>query len=405
MKLLHTSDWHLGQKFISREREEEHRLALDWLVKTIVNEKIDLLIVAGDVFDIGNPPNYARSLYYNFLKQLWGTTCRHIVVTGGNHDSPHMLNAPKELLQLLNVHVVGHAPEQMEDAVLVLKNKKGTPEAVVAVVPFLRDQDLRRAGNGETGLERTDKIRQGILAHYEAVAEKAEVFKHLKVPIIATGHLCATGAEASEKQDNIYLGNLENIRADQFSNVFDYVALGHIHRAQAVGGMGHVRYSGSLIPLSFSETKDEKSVTVVEFEEGKIKVVYELALPVFRRLKSLEGSLPQVKQRLEKLHEKYRESLSPWAEVIVESDTVIPNLSGLMQDFVENLHVELLRTRLKSSHFSLDAQVVDVELEALDPLEVFQKRCESAGRPPNEMEELVATFKELEAWMREREHR
>nr|MCU0347519.1 exonuclease subunit SbcD [Saprospiraceae bacterium] len=258
MKILHTSDWHLGQKFISRDREEEHRLALDWLVQTIEKEQVDLLLVAGDVFDIGSPPNYARALYFNFLKKVVRTKCRHIVITGGNHDSPQMLEAPRELLQLLDVHVVGAASEQVGDEIIVLKNEQGEPEAVVAAVPFLRDQDLRRAASSDGGQERIERIKEGILAHYVAVGEAVVTdFAKLKIPKIAMAHLCVTGAEASDKQDNIYLGNVENIRADQFPSVFGYVALGHIHRPQKIGGLKQVRYSGSLIPLSFSETKDE----------------------------------------------------------------------------------------------------------------------------------------------------
>jgi len=106
MKILHTSDWHLGQKFLSKDRIDEHQSALDWLRQTIIEQEIDVLLVSGDIFDIGNPPSYARHLYYRFLTSLQGTYCRHVVITGGNHDSPSMLNAPKELLEILNVYVV-----------------------------------------------------------------------------------------------------------------------------------------------------------------------------------------------------------------------------------------------------------------------------------------------------------
>ncbi|MBI5914288.1 MAG: exonuclease SbcCD subunit D C-terminal domain-containing protein [Bacteroidetes bacterium] len=403
MKILHTSDWHLGQKFISREREEEHRLALDWLVEAIQQEGIDLLIVAGDVFDIGNPPNYARALYYRFLKKLWHTGCRHVVITGGNHDSAQMLEAPKDLLQLLNVHVVGAATEDPAGEVLVLRSKENEPEAVVAAVPFLRDQDLRRSASGEGGQDRIERIKEGILAHYEAIGRAAAEYVALGVPMIVTGHLCVTGAEANEKQDNIYLGNLENIRADQFPEVFGYVALGHIHRPQAIGGAQHVQYSGSLIPLSFSETKDEKSVTVLVFEKDKLLDVRQLAVPVFRRLKTVEGTLPEVQEALERLNGKYKNQLPTWAEVIVETEAVIANLNGQLQDFVKDMHLELLKVRTKQSHFSLDAQVSQVELEDLEPIDVFRKKCASAGRAPEDVEELVATFRELEAWMKARE--
>ncbi len=403
MKILHTSDWHLGQKFISRDREDEHRLALDWLVQVIENEKVDLLLVSGDVFDIGNPPNYARTLYYNFLKKIIRTNCRHVVVTGGNHDSPQMLDAPKELLQLLDVHVVGGATDNPADELLVLKNGKEEPEAVVAAVPFLRDQDLRRAVSGEGGQDRVERIKEGILAHYEVVGKAADSFAKLKIPKIVMGHLCVTGAESSDKQDNIYLGNLENIRADQFPAVFDYVALGHIHRPQAIGGMKQVRYCGSLIPLSFSETKDEKSVTLLEFEKDKLAKITLLTVPVGRRLKSVEGNLEAVKEKLESLSERYKDQLAPWVEVTVETEAVIPNLNGLLHDFTKEMHLEILKLKVKNQHKPLDIQVENEDLEDLRPIDVFRKKLESAGKPPEDMEELVATFRELEEWMQERE--
>ena len=402
MKILHTSDWHLGQKFISRDREEEHRFALDWLVQTIENEGVELLLVAGDVFDIGNPPNFARALYYNFLKKIIRTNCRHVVVTGGNHDSPQMLDAPKELLQLLDVHVVGAATDDPADEVLVLKNEKGEPEAVIAAVPFLRDQDLRRAVSGEGGQDRVERIKEGILAHYETVGKAAEPFAKLKIPKLVMGHLCVTGAEASDKQDNIYLGNLENIRADQFPALFGYVALGHIHRPQSIGGRKEVRYSGSLIPLSFSETKDEKSVTLLEFEKDKLLKISLLTLPVGRRLKSVAGSLEEVQEQLERLNERYQGQLAPWVEVMVETEALVPNLNGLLHDFTKEMHLEILKIRVKNQHLPLDLQVENEDLEDLRPIDVFRKKCESAGRAPADVEELVATFRELEAWMKEK---
>lgn len=404
MKVLHTSDWHLGQKFNSREREEEHRLALRWLAQLIVEREIELLIIAGDVFDIGNPPNFARTLYYNFFKEIRRSSCRHIVITAGNHDSPHMLEAPKELLELLDIHVVGLAKEDPAGELLVLKNDNAQPEAVVAAVPFLRDQDLRRAVPGETGMDRIERIREGIRVHYKIVGEEALKFKDLGVPLIATGHLYATGAVASEKQENIYLGNLENIQADQFPKIFDYVALGHIHRAQAVGGLKQVRYSGSLIPLSFSETRDDKSVTLIEFQKNEIQQMEMVPVPVFRRLKTIEGNLEQVKEHLTRLHQKYKDPLPPWVEAIVELDSHVPNLHNLLQDFTREMNLDLLRIRLNGKTHAPEGAVTEaVELGELEPVEVFRKKCESVGSSPEDIEELIGTFRELEEWLREKE--
>lgn len=377
-------------------------MALDWLAQTIENEGVELLIVAGDVFDIGNPPNYARALYYGFLKKIIRTKCRHVVITGGNHDSPQMLEAPRELLQLLDVHVVGAASEDPAEELIVLKNDKGEPEALVAAVPFLRDQDLRRAATNDGGQDRIERIKEGILAHYVAVGKAAEPFAALKIPMILTGHLCVTGAESSDKQENIYLGNLENIRADQFPAVFGYVALGHIHRPQKIGGLKQVRYCGSLIPLSFSETKDEKSVTLIEFQQDKFQTISLLTVPVGRRLKSVAGSFEEVQEKLEALNERYKDQLAPWVEVLVETDTVIPNLNGLVHDFTKDMRLEILKLKVKNQHLPLDMQVENEQLEDLRPIDVFRKKLESAGRPPEDMEGLIQTFRELESWMEEK---
>ncbi len=401
MKIIHTSDWHLGQKFISRERDEEHSLALDWLVETISKEKIDALIVAGDIFDISNPPNSAQTLYFTFLKKLHKTSCRHVVITGGNHDSPLMLNAPKELLQLLDVHVVGCVTENPEDEIIQLRNEKEEVECVVAAVPFLRDQDIRKAIPGESIQDREERTKQGIVNHFREVGKLAESKSPKDMPIIATGHLYATGAKASDKQDNIYLGNLENINAEQFPKEFDYVALGHIHRPQAVGKMEHIRYSGSLIPLSFSETKDDKVVVCVEFSGKSIKSIREIQVPLFRRLKSVETTYDKVFQRLDELHENYKDGLATWLEVTVESDTAIPNLDNELREYLTGKNIDLLRTRLQLDRKQTEDLFELKELGDLSPIDVFTKKCESAGIAPENMDELLQTFKELEVWRKE----
>ncbi len=403
MKILHTSDWHLGQKFISREREEEHILALNWLAEIIVQQEIEVLIIAGDIFDIGNPPSSSRSLYYNFLKLLWQTKCRHIVVIGGNHDSPQMLEAPKEILSILNVHLVGKAAEDPSEQIIRLTDEKGHLQLVVAAVPFLRDQDLRRVVSNNSSNDRIERIREGILNHYQNISEACLNEDFAKVPVIATGHLCVTGHKSSEKQDNIYLGSLENISADQFPSVFDYVALGHIHRPQAIAPFEKIRYSGSLIPLSFSETKDEKSVTLIEFQGKNISNIEEIKVPIFRRLKSISGTFEYVQERLEKLHHDYQDGLTVWVEVIVESDSIIPNLNGILQEFVKDFNVEILKTRAKYNFQTLSEQLEHQELDELEPIDVFKKKCESGGRPAKDTEELLTTFKELEEWVREKE--
>lgn len=404
MKIIHTSDWHLGQKFLYNGREEEHQMALDWLMDTITKEQANGLIVAGDIFDIGNPPNYARRMYYRFLTQLMGTACRHVVITGGNHDSPAMLNAPKELLQALNIHVIGEGSENPEEEVIEWRGEKGELLAVVAAVPFLRDRDLHFSVAGEGGMGRIERIKQGLRQHYrEAGRIVEEKYGKAGVPLIATGHLYATGAESSEKQDNIYIGNKENINAKDFPKVFDYIALGHIHRPQIVGGRGHIRYSGSLIPLSFSETQDEKSVYMLEFNGKNLERVRSLPVPTFRRLKTIQGSLEEVEEGLRRFGKKERGGLKPWVEALVETDRMIPQLDNRLHELTADMDLELLKIRILKNYRALDVQAAIPELGELEELEVFKMRCQSYGSPPEEMEELVQTFLELRDWMEDLE--
>ncbi|MFT7606910.1 MAG: exonuclease SbcD [Saprospiraceae bacterium] len=407
MKIIHTADWHLGQKFLYNDRESEHARALEWLKELIITEEVEALIVAGDIFDIGSPPNYAQSLYYNFLVSLQNTGCRHIVIVGGNHDSPSMLNAPKDVLRALNIHVIGAITDNPEDQILKLRDRDGNLEAVVAAVPFLRDRDLRTSIAGEGAIERTERIKQGIYKHYQDIAAQVKPYARQEIPIITTGHLYAKGAIASDKQDNIYIGNMENIEADDFPPIFNYVALGHLHKAQVVGQQYHIRYSGSIIPLSFSEVEDDKSVTLLHFEGKKMKEgIKEIPVPTFRKLLTINGDLESVQKKLDKINRNIKpDELKAWIEVIIDTEQLIPNLDGLLQEYIKDMNLELLKIRTNRQHFALDTQTKQLNLDELKPIEVFQKKCESFGSPPEEMKELLDTFRELENWIDEKEER
>ena len=242
MKILHTSDWHIGSSLYGRKRYDESEQFLRWLVETIENHSVEALLVAGDIFDTSTPSNTAQELYYRFLNEVSKTTCRHVIVTGGNHDSPSFLDAPKALLKAFNVHVVGSAAEREEDEVLVLKDAHNNPEVIVCAVPFLRDRDVRQSNEGESYRDKENRLVEGIISHYQKVYEEAckernELGKSL--PIIGMGHLFIAGSsiykrsgEASGERD-LYVGNLGQVPADQLPP-FDYFALGHLHIPQKV---------------------------------------------------------------------------------------------------------------------------------------------------------------------------
>ncbi|RME92252.1 MAG: exonuclease subunit SbcD [Bacteroidetes bacterium] len=405
MKILHTADWHLGQRLLQNDRSEEFRLALDWLLHTIQAEAVDVLLVAGDIFDIGNPPNQARQLYYNFLKRLLTVGCRHVVITGGNHDSPAMLNAPRELLQALNIHIVGAATADLADELIVLRAADGGVAAVVAAVPFLRDRDLRTSTMGESERDRQSRLQEGLTQHYRELAELARAHAEQDVPILAMGHLYAKGAVAADKQDNIYVGNRENMEAEQFPDIFHYVALGHIHRAQRVGEAEHIRYSGSLIPLSFSETADQKIVYIVEFAGAQLRDIRPLEVPVFRRLKTIQGSLEKVQESLERFAAKPDRLLTPWVEAIIDTEQYVPQLDQVLRTFAEKMPLELVKIKINRPYQDLAMSALEVpELEYLEVEEVFLRKCRSEGELSEAaIEQLLLTFRELQDWMNQRQ--
>ncbi|MEE9936192.1 MAG: exonuclease subunit SbcD, partial [Deltaproteobacteria bacterium] len=230
MKLLHTSDWHLGRMLHNRKRYEEHEAFLNWLFQLIENESVDVVLIAGDVFDNSTPSNYAQELYYRFLCRVASSANRRVVVIAGNHDSPSFLNAPKELLKFLNIHVVGFASNRPEDEVLLLAGADGKPGLMVLAIPYLRDRDIRTSEAGESIEDKERKIVEGIKEHYRQVCDaalKKRAALERPVPMVAMGHLFAAGGQTTEGDGTreLYIGSLAQVRNDVFPDDIDYVAL------------------------------------------------------------------------------------------------------------------------------------------------------------------------------------
>ncbi|MBC6607336.1 exonuclease subunit SbcD [Hymenobacter sp. BT188] len=407
MRVLHTADWHLGQRFNGgHERTEEHRHFLRWLVETIQAQRVEVLVVAGDIFDTGSPSNAALELYYSFLLQMQATDCRDIVLVGGNHDSPATLNAPARLLRHLRVHVVGCVPDCFEDQVIVLDNAEGKPGLVVCAIPFLRDRDVRLSVPGEEAEEREARIRQGIADHYLRVSEVEMVWqlKAAGVPVLATGHLYAAGASPSDSERTIHVGNLGQVTADHFPTVFDYVALGHLHRPQRVGGREHIRYSGSPIPLSFSEIDHPKEVLLLEFAPQSLGIEA-LPVPSARRLVRFHGPLDEVLVRLA-AYDNAGYQLPAWADVEVRSElsqlevaeqllAVITQLDRTQLEVLARRHFRLLTLRPLGD----EPEPLTRSLHDFTEREVFEKRLEE--EPEEARTELLSAFDELLELMRE----
>lgn len=344
MKILHTSDWHLGHQFHSRRRETEFEQFLHWLLETIRERRIDALIVAGDLFDSSAPSNAAMRLYCDFLLELQSTPCRLAVLTGGNHDSPSFLNAPRELLKAaFPIEIFGGAAKPEEELV-VLRDRNGDPELIVGAVPYLRDGDLTTLSFGEATAEREKKLAAGMREHYRAVAAGAEELRAgREIPVVLTGHLFLAGGRAvSGDGMREYIGGIGAFDASLLPESPDYYALGHIHQPQKIG-RETIRYSGSPLKMSFSDTAP-RTVCEVEFT-GRQPAITLVPVPAFADIRRLRGSWETLEGTLREIAEAEREIL---CEVTVEdlSGTELMNrLDALFRGRMKN-HPLIVRSAL-----------------------------------------------------------
>ena len=397
MKVLHTSDWHIGRTLYGRQRYEEFDAFLEWLAGLIEREGVDLLLIAGDVFDNSTPGNRAQELYYRFLCRVAASSNRHVVVTAGNHDSPSFLNAPRELLKFLNVHVVGAPSDPPTDELIVIDGPDREPRLIVCAVPYLRDRDIRTAEAGESVEEKERKIIEGIRAHYRRVCQAAEAKRALlnrPVPIVATGHLFAAGGRTAEGDGvrELYIGSLAQVGTDLFPACIDYLALGHLHIPQRVGGSDFIRYSGSPLPIGFGEAGQEKSVVLVTFS-GSSPQVTTLPVPRFQELMTLRGDWPSIAREIEAL--KSRGSKA-WLEVVCEGGEIAADLRARLDEAVAESGIEILRIRNnRAPERGLGGTDTEETLDDLDATEVFQRCLQAHEISEEQRPALLGAYREV----------
>ena len=400
MKILHTSDWHLGRSLYGRKRYAEFSAFLDWLARTIEDEKVDALLVAGDVFDTSTPSNLAQELYYGFLCRVAASCCRHVVIIAGNHDSPSFLNAPKALLRALNVHVVGAMTDVLDDEVIVLY-RDDRPEAVVCAVPYLRDKDIRTAEPGETIDDKNAKLEGGLKDHYASVCGVAERKRcalektgYSDIPIVAMGHLFTTGGKTVDGDGvrELYVGSLAHVGEAAFPSSIDYFALGHLHVPQKVGSADNIRYAGAPLPMGYGEAAQEKKVLLVEFVGTKPKV-QSMVVPCFQKLVYIAGTVAEIRSELEAL--KKAESTA-WLEIDYTGGDIIANLREMVDDMLAGsaMEVRRIKNRRAMDRVTITA-AADETLDDLDAGDVFA-RCLAAFEVPDEEKEgLTASYNEI----------
>ncbi len=401
MRILHTSDWHLGRTLYGKRRYKEFSAFLDWLLETIAANSVEVLLVAGDIFDTSTPGTTSQQLYYRFLSEVAKSCCRDVIITAGNHDSPTFLDAPHDLLNAFDVHVIGTAREDVTEEVLTLHDEAGVPHLIVCAVPYLRDRDIRRSVQGESIDEKDTKLINGVKAHYDAVCDHAEVLQqdfkengYGKIPIIAMGHLFAAGGKTFDGDGvrELYIGSLAHIGSDLFHDSIDYLALGHLHIPQKLNGIETMRYSGSPIPVGFGEATQKKRVILLGLTPQEVKIE-ELFVPCFQRLVQLQGDYGEITEELEKLK---AEDMSIWVEIDYTGSEILHDLKGQLEQTITDSPIEILRIRNRQIvERALKATVENESLEDLDEYQVFSRFMDDQGIVEESRTELLAAYGEI----------
>jgi exonuclease SbcD len=401
MRVLHTSDWHLGHTLRDFSREHEHATFLAWLAATAREREVDVLLVAGDVFDTANPSAAAQELWFRFLAALRREAPRtRVVVIGGNHDSAARLDAPSPVLRALDVRVVGGLPRKGSavetDRVIVDVTSATGERAWIAAVPFLRLSDLA----AEHAL---DAPERGVHAVYDEVFAAIRARRSDGEAILAMGHLYMVEGRISELSERKILGgNQHALPVEIFPEDVAYAALGHLHLAQAIGAREHVRYSGSPLPLSMTESHYEHQVVVFELAEGRLVDLEVLRVP--REVDVVRipanGALP-LEAALAKLRALPASSSLPterwpFVEVAIELARPEPTLQAQVADALEGRAARLVKnTRVLPADAPARAPLDVRALADFTPEQVFRAlwdKRQFGGAPPDD---LLATFHEL----------
>lgn len=381
MRILHTSDWHLGQHFMGKTRQAEHQQLIDWLLLQVEEHAVDAVLIAGDIFDTGSPPSYARELYSQLVVRLHSAGVA-LLLLGGNHDSVATLGESRAMLAYLSTTVVA----AMDDAaaqvvVLPLRGGQGEAGCVVCAVPFIRARDVLQSQAGQSAQDKQQAMQAAIAAHYQSVhaagrARQAELLSEQGrvVPLIATGHLTTVGASSNDSVREIYVGSLDAFPTSAFPAV-DYIALGHIHKPQKVGGLDHIRYCGSPLALGFDEARQQKEVLLVDLGAEGLTAITPLPVPRFQPLVSVSGNLLELAAAIAAAAAEGSSDQPVWIEVTVAEDDYLADLPERIDAMTQGLPVEVLRVRRQRG--TAAASLVGALSETLDELspdDVFARR-------------------------------
>ena len=395
MKIIHTADWHLGQTFYSHDRSKEHELFLDWLCATIKERNTGLLLISGDVFDTQNPSAEAQRMYYSFLKRVTAENPGlQIIVTAGNHDSAARIEAPSPLLNDINVHVSGVVHYKNEDIDYDRMIVPIADNGCCLAVPYLRYSDLPPA----------DSYSEGVARMYTDLYERAREKGYS--PIIAMGHLQASGAEVSigDTSEHLIIGGMEGIDAGFANDGIAYTALGHLHRAQRVACKENVRYSGSPLPMSFAELKNRQGVTEVTIENGTCSIenlIFDTPVKLLS-IPAKPQAIDIVLDEISKLEDGEADDRAPYLEIKLLVTTIDPMIRQYIEEALAGKYVRLVNISTTSNIVRGEGECRPMtydEFKKADPIVLIKeiyKRGEGESMPEHLEELLSGIIKEIQ---------
>ncbi|MDO8252774.1 MAG: exonuclease subunit SbcD [Rhodoferax sp.] len=408
MRILHTSDWHLGQHFMGKSRQAEHQALIDWLLTQVEDHAVDAVLIAGDIFDTGAPPSYARELYSQLVVRLHSAGVA-LLLLGGNHDSVATLGESRALLECLSATVIGAADDpSAQVVVLPRRGGQGVAGCVVCAIPFIRPRDVLQSQPGQSAEDKQQSLQTAIQAHYAAVFAAASLRRAAleaglghKLPLIATGHLTTVGASTSESVREIYVGALNAFPTSAFPAA-DYIALGHIHQPQQVGGLDHIRYCGSPIPLSFDEVRQQKEVLLVDLNASGLHAITPLPVPRFQALVSVSGNLLALAEKIPGAAADGTPERPVWLEVTVAEDDYLADLPARIEAITAGLPVEVLRIRRQRSNAAATLAAAAREtLDELSPHDVFTRRLDQEELADDLRLAMVARYRAVVTGLQE----
>lgn len=338
-KLVHLADLHLGAKLRDRDRIAEQEAFLAWLCALLARERPDALVLAGDLFDVCYPPASVQRLWFDFLARVRRENLAgHVVAIAGNHDSPSALGCAGRVLDLVGVSLLAGDASAADEALRVPCADGGF--LAFAAIPFQREGALRTQGGGDAVA--------GFRAHAAAALAAARALAP-DSPLVAVAHAALSGAALSDDESERArraVGGVDAVPADAFDGA-DYVALGHLHVPQKVGGRDAVRYAGSPLPMSFGEAGSRKPALVVEFAggPGAAPSVREEPVPAFRPLRLLSGTREEAVAAARALAAEapYGPAGAAWAGLSVTAgDGAFAETCRLVREALDGSGVELV---------------------------------------------------------------